>query len=353
MRIFSWNVNGLRAVAQKLVDDPLFNPSSLKGPNSYGKALQAFFEHHKADIVCLQETKCSKLNLLEDSIVHVEGYESFWSFSTVKNGYSGTATYVKKGKTLDASNTPFLEPELNTEGRTVMTDHKHFVLFNCYFPNATKGEDRLKYKMDFCTSLEKLCHDLKAQGRQVIVVGDLNIAHHPIDNSYADKEERACYLTCEREWLTGFLSKGFVDTFRHRNPETVCYSWWDMKTFKRATNEGIRLDYCIASSELLENIQDSLILFDQHGSDHCPCALDLKEFESFEVTEVPLLSSEYKRKKQTSIQSFFKPKDGASTATVDPFQLKPSASSTTVDKKRKAAPQTRKNSKPAVKRVRK
>lgn len=143
---------GLRAVVQKLVNDPFFNPAQQKGPNAYGTALKNFFKHHKADIVCLQvcatavvcnkitpqETKCSKLNQLEDSIVHVEGYESFWSFSSVKNGYSGTATYVKKGKTLDASNQPFVEQDLNTEGRVVMTDHKHFVLFNCYFPNAAQ-----------------------------------------------------------------------------------------------------------------------------------------------------------------------------------------------------------------------
>lgn len=83
-----------------------------------------------------QETKCTKMSQLEDSIIHVEGYESFWSFSTVKSGYSGVATYVKKGKTLEASITPFEDTRLNHEGRTVMTDHKNFVLFNCYFPNA-------------------------------------------------------------------------------------------------------------------------------------------------------------------------------------------------------------------------
>lgn len=141
---------GLRAVAQKLVNDPFFNPTELKGPRSFGPVLKNFFDHHKADIICLQvcqmiispsqsqETKCSKLSQLEDSIIHVEGYESFWSFSSVKNGYSGVVTYVKKGRTLDASNTPFEQTDLNQEGRTVMTDHKHFVLFNCYFPNAAQ-----------------------------------------------------------------------------------------------------------------------------------------------------------------------------------------------------------------------
>lgn len=174
--------------------------------------------------------------------------------------------------------------------------------------------------MKFCDALAKLCDELKAKGREVIIVGDFNIAHNEIDNSYAGKEvcklawnkrneriqERACFIRCERDWFTKLLESGYVDTYRYFYPEKVAYTWWDPKNFRRTGNEGkrfsyssnsagVRIDYCVVSSGLLPSVKDALIIKDQHGSDHCPCGVDLHQLEPFETTTVHSLSSD-KRK---------------------------------------------------------
>eukprot|EP01126_Amoeba_proteus_P047721 TRINITY_DN546_c0_g2_i12.p1 TRINITY_DN546_c0_g2~~TRINITY_DN546_c0_g2_i12.p1 ORF type:complete len:231 (-),score=35.04 TRINITY_DN546_c0_g2_i12:71-763(-) len=197
-----------------------------------------------------------------------------------------------------------------------VSDRYHFLLLNSFFPNDSyesrvsfflEGEDRAEYKHKFCNSFLKICKDLLEKGRHVIVVGDINIAHEPIDNSYFNKEERACFTKSEREWFSSFLSGGFVDSFRHFHPEEISYTWWDPKLFKRDMKKGIRLDYCLVSQNFLSDIISSSILSYQLGSDHCPCLLIVEEktiCEKITCSVVPL-SSSYNRKVILLFNFFF------------------------------------------------
>jgi len=248
-----------------------------------------------------------------DDIVHVDGYESFWSFCSTKRGYSGVATYVRKGLTVAAKDKPFNNPTFDAEGRCILTDHNSFVLLNVYFPNAGSGDHRLNYKLEFCTAILELCKDLVInQKRQLILVGDLNTAHQEIDTHKPD-ENSVGFLPEERAWVTSFLSNGFIDTFRHFHPKEPRYTWFDPKSFQRSLGKGWRLDYCIVSNNLLPDVQDSTILLNVLGSDHCPTKIVLNNSPQIQSPVICELSSEYNRKKQQSILSFFGPKEKKQT----------------------------------------
>jgi len=146
--------------------------------------------------------------------------------------------------------------------------------------------------------------DYQTKGRRVIIVGDLNIAHNPIDSHQPD-EESAGFYTQEREWFTSLLNEDFVDSFRYLNPSKRQYTWWDPVLSYRFINKGWRLDYIIVSTDLLEILEDSSILTEQMGSDHCPTLLKLSRTIAPSGKIVPM-SSEYNRKYQSSILSFVK-----------------------------------------------
>eukprot|EP01125_Pyxidicula_operculata_P001724 TRINITY_DN1154_c0_g1_i1.p1 TRINITY_DN1154_c0_g1~~TRINITY_DN1154_c0_g1_i1.p1 ORF type:complete len:377 (-),score=108.76 TRINITY_DN1154_c0_g1_i1:17-1147(-) len=302
MNLLCWNVNGIRAVTPKL------------------NSLNVFFKKHSASIVCFQESKVSCREDLPDNIYHVDGYESFWSYSKTKKGYSGVVTYVKKGMTVSAEDRPLGIEEFDDEGRIIMTDHSSFVLFNVYFPNAGRGEHRLQYKTRFCNKFSELCEKYIKLGRHVVVVGDVNTAHTEKDTHRADAKS-AGFLPEERKWLSEFLGVNdpsilavpnnikFIDTFRALHPEEVKYSWWDPRTGMRPLNRGWRLDYCLVSEGFLPHIVDSDILCSEMGSDHCPLFLSFKEEPKFDKPPpIHSLSSEYNRKIQKDITSFFLPK---------------------------------------------
>jgi exodeoxyribonuclease-3 len=272
-------------VVKKLKDEKLIN----------------LFNEHNAQIICFQETKVSSKASLTESILHVPGYESFWSFCKIKKGYSGVVTYVKKGLTANASSTVFNQKEFDDEGRVVFTDHSEFVLFNVYFPNSREGI-RLDYKLKFCNEILTLMKEYREKGRKVILVGDLNIAHNEIDAHKPDVDCAGFYQE-ERDWFSSLLKEGFVDSFRHLYPTKIQYTWWDPYLYYRLQNKGWRLDYCLVSIDLLDIIEDSCILTDQMGSDHCPTLLKLSKFVSPSGIIVPL-SSEFNRKIQSSILSF-------------------------------------------------
>ena len=254
LKLISWNVNGVRAVAKK-----------------------GFFEwldQESPDILCLQETK-AHIDQLEGSLVHPTGYETFWN-SGEQRGYSGVATFVKKPP---LSTSSFLGYQiLDAEGRVIMVEYPEFFLFNVYFPNGGSGIDRLKYKLEFYKAFLFMIEAFRKKGKGVIVCGDVNTAHQEIDLARPKENANTSgFMRIERDWLDELFTKGYTDTFRmfHAN-ELAQYTWWDMKTGARKRNVGWRIDYFIVSPELKDKVADAFILTDVLGSDHCPVGITLK-----------------------------------------------------------------------------
>ncbi|MDY6917914.1 MAG: exodeoxyribonuclease III [Chloroflexota bacterium] len=253
MRILCWNVNGVRAVARK--------------------GLLEWLDSEAPDILCLQETKASP-DQLETSLRQPAGYYVYWN-SPERTGYSGVATFTRdKPLTvrygLDV-------PELDGEGRLVLTEHPGFTLLNVYFPNGKKDAVRLQYKMDFYEAFLAFTDGLRAQGRKLVVCGDFNTAHREIDLARPKKNEKTSgFLPMEREWIDRFIAHGYVDTFRHFNSEPQQYTWWDLKSRARQRNVGWRIDYFFVSQDLLPSVTEAFIMPDVMGSDHCPVGLTLE-----------------------------------------------------------------------------
>ena len=254
MRLLSWNVNGLRAVAKKDVWEDFINAS--------------------ADIFCLQETKAHS-EQLHENVREIPGYESYFSSSKVKRGYSGVALYTK------------IKPErveyglgiekFDFEGRIISAFFKDFVILGVYFPNGGMGPDRLAYKLDFYDAFLKHIEKLRSSGTPIIFCGDINTAHEEIDLARPkENEKNTGFLPEERAWLDEVIAHGYLDTFRHINPEKRdAYSYWDMKTRARDRNVGWRIDYFFISSELEGRLKKAFILPNIFGSDHCPIGIEL------------------------------------------------------------------------------
>ena len=251
MKLISWNVNGLRA--------------------AMGKGFLDFFQEVDADVVCLQETK------LQPHQIELElpGYEIFWN-SAVKKGYSGTAVFTR---------IPPLKvtcgigrPEHDTEGRVITAEFADFYLVNCYTPNAQQGLARIDYRMEWEDAFRAYLQGLDEK-KPVILCGDLNVAHAEIDlKNPKSNRGNAGFSDEERGKMTELLNAGFADTFRRLYPDTTgVYSWWSYRFRARENNAGWRIDYFIVSERLMPRVQDSQILTQVMGSDHCPVALLLEE----------------------------------------------------------------------------
>ena len=249
MKLISWNVNGLRACAQK-----------------------GFFESMAAldaDVICLQETKMQEGQFEAD----MPGY-SVWFNSAVKKGYSGTAVFSRI-QPLSVTQDIGIE-EHDQEGRVLTVEFEDFYLVNCYTPNAQRELTRLDYRMqwedDFRAYLKKL-----DKVKPVILCGDLNVAHQEIDlkNPKANRRN-AGFTDEERGKFTELLSAGFIDSFRYFYPDkTGEYSWWSYIRNARATNAGWSIDYFVVSEKLREKMTGASIHQEIFGSDHCPVELTI------------------------------------------------------------------------------
>ena len=250
MKLISWNVNGLRAIMNKGFLDN--------------------FEQINADVFCLQETK-----LQEGQIDFApEGYNVYWN-SAIKKGYSGTAVFSKiKPKKVEYG---IGKEDHDREGRVITLEYEKFYLVNCYTPNSqrelTRLDYRIKWEDEFKSYLKKL--DTK---KPVILCGDLNVAHNEIDlKNPSTNRHNAGFTNEEREKMTELLNSGFVDSFRYLYPDTKgVYSWWSYMFHAREKNAGWRIDYFIVSDRIKEKIEDSKILTQIFGSDHCPVELDIE-----------------------------------------------------------------------------
>ena len=258
MDIVSWNVNGIRAVEKRGFCEWLAGA----GP----------------DILCVQETKAEP-GQLSDSLknpVSRDGvvYRSYWA-SALKRGYSGTAIYTKV-EPLDVRF--FGIKKFDDEGRVLQAFYRDFVLISAYFPNSQDGGVRLSYKLDFCAAMLELCGTIASEGRSLILCGDYNIAHKPIDLARPKENEgNPGYLPEERAWMDLFTGSSFIDTFRHFHPgEPGKYTWWSYRQGARPKNIGWRIDYFCVDSPFVNRLKSSEIMRDVTGSDHCPIKLTVE-----------------------------------------------------------------------------
>ncbi len=253
MKIISWNVNGIRAC--------------------HKKGLVQFVQSEKPDIFCVQETK-AHIDQVEDEAKKLTRQFSYWS-SAVRKGYSGVATFVDQAPLQTTFGIGI--PEYEAEGRIICTDHGPFDLYNIYFPNGGSGEERHLFKQKFLKDLSAHLKEKLARGREVIVVGDYNIAHEDIDIYDPIKlSNESGFLPEERAWFDSFIAMGFIDTFRHFHPEKANkYSWWDNRTFARVSNRGWRIDYICVSKGLKKYLSSADVLDGVEGSDHCPVVVTL------------------------------------------------------------------------------
>ena len=255
MKLISWNVNGLRAVAKR---------------GDFANILT-----RNPDILCLQETKSEAVQLPDD-VRNIPGYFSYFSHSKMRKGYSGVGVYTKIEP--ERVEEGMGVPEFDQEGRLLVLYFKNFVLLNCYFPNGGGGPVRLKYKLDFYDHFLKFIEKLRAKGHKVIVCGDVNTAHEEVDLARPkENETNTGFLPEERAWIDELIYHGYLDIFRHLHPNTKgAYTYWDMKTAARTRNVGWRIDYFFISPDLLKSVTHANILADVYGSDHCPITLELK-----------------------------------------------------------------------------
>ncbi len=252
MRLLSWNVNGIRAAQRKGFVDWV----SQIGP----------------DILCIQETKASPEQLSEE-LTAMPGYHVYFS-SAERKGYSGVATYSNV-KPQDVAHGLGIE-KFDNEGRILRMDYADFTLFNIYFPNGKSSEERLDYKMEFYDAFLEHLGQLKRQGRNVVVCGDVNTAHKEIDLARPKPNEKISgFLPVERAWMDQWVSQGYVDTLRMFNQEPGQYSWWDARGGGRSKNVGWRIDYFFVSESMKDKVTGAFIMPDVMGSDHCPIGIDL------------------------------------------------------------------------------
>jgi exodeoxyribonuclease-3 len=257
MRILSWNVNGIRAVEKK--------------------GFISWLQNDNPDMICLQETKAEPAQLSDELKAPLgsdgKPYHTYWA-SAARKGYSGTAIFTKK----PPEKTGVLGDErFDSEGRVLWADFKDFILISAYFPNSQNAGARLPYKLDFCAAILEYCQTLVKNKKNIILCGDYNIAHTPIDLARPkENEQNAGYLPEERAWMDSWTSSGFCDTFRHFHPgEEGHYSWWSYRLKARERNVGWRIDYHCVNNAFLPRVKKSIILPDVFGSDHCPVELTI------------------------------------------------------------------------------
>jgi len=250
MKIYSWNVNGIRAVLQK--------------------GFKEWVSAEQPDILGVQETKIAAGQIAAAEL-EIAGYHSYWSCGERK-GYSGVGLYTKE-KPRAVSYGIGIE-EFDREGRIINAEYPGFRLLTIYFPNGQSGDERLTYKLAFYDAIIDYCRQRTAAGDNLIIGGDFNTAHRAIDLKNPQQNENySGFLPVERAKLDEFLTAGFVDTFRHFYPEKVQYSWWTYRFSARARDVGWRIDYFYVSDRFAAAVRDAQILGAVTGSDHCPIAV--------------------------------------------------------------------------------
>lgn len=250
MKIVSWNINGIRSGFEQF---------------------KKFLNEHDPDIVCLQEIKIAEIDL-KDEIKNIPGYHSFFHCAN-KRGYSGVAIY---SKILPKSVSGGIGlQEFDDEGRLIMADFGDFKLLNLYFPHSSRDLKRLDFKLKFN---DEFIEFIKKTDGNLIICGDLNVAHEEIDLARPkDNKNNAGFTKLERSFMSKFLNMGYIDAFRSLYPNERKYTWWSNRVGVRARNIGWRIDYFVLKKPLFNHVRDVKIHTDVMGSDHCPIELDLQK----------------------------------------------------------------------------
>ncbi len=253
MKIISYNVNGIRSALSK----------------NFLTWLQAA----NADIICLQEIKASPDQIADLLLLEQMGYEHYW-YPAEKKGYSGTAIFTKHSPKHVEYGCGIQEYDF--EGRIIRADFDGFSVMSAYFPSGSSGDLRQAFKYRFLEHFQDYVDKLKNDFPKMVISGDLNICHKPIDiHNPKSNANSSGFLPEEREWMENFLNTGFVDSFRHFNSEPHNYTWWSYRAGARIKNLGWRIDYNMVTKDLEKNLKRSAILCDARHSDHCPVLLEL------------------------------------------------------------------------------
>lgn len=252
MRIITYNVNGIRA--------------------AMGKGLMQWIKQTDPDVLCLQEIKATPEQV---GVFELEemGYNHYW-YPAQKKGYSGVAIFSKT-QPLHVSYGCGIK-EYDDEGRILRADYTDFSVMSVYHPSGSSGEDRQAFKMKWLSDYQAYINNLKQTKDKLILCGDFNICHKPIDiHNPVSNAKSSGFLPEEREWMEQFIQSGFIDTFRHFNKDPHHYSWWSYRAGARAKNLGWRIDYNMASKNLEGILERAVILPQAMHSDHCPVLLEV------------------------------------------------------------------------------
>jgi exodeoxyribonuclease-3 len=252
MKIISYNVNGIRAALRKGFAD--------------------WLEGEKPDVICLQETKALREQVDMEAIEQL-GYKHYWH-SAEKKGYSGVAIFSlsEPDRVIEGMGHDYIDQE----GRVLRADFGDLTVMSLYFPSGTSGDIRQNVKMKFLSDFQAYATDLKQTRPQLILSGDYNICHQAIDiHDPVRNATVSGFLPEEREWVSGFLNQGFIDSFRHLVKEPHHYSWWTYRANARENNKGWRIDYHMISEALEPRLKSASIMPDVKHSDHCPICIEL------------------------------------------------------------------------------
>ncbi|MDD5570702.1 MAG: exodeoxyribonuclease III [Bacteroidales bacterium] len=251
LKIISYNLNGIRA--------------------AMNKDLVGWLKSVNADIVCFQEIKATP-DQFDVSEFENLGYKCYW-YPAEKKGYSGVAILTKL--TPDNIKCGMEVRKYDIEGRMLRADFKDFSVISVYHPSGTMGDERQAFKMQWLSDFQNYINELKKTREKLIICGDFNICHKPIDIHDPIRNATVSgFLPEEREWIGGFIESGFIDSFRYFNQQPFQYTWWSYRHNARSKNLGWRLDYQMVSFTLEKNLKRAIILPEAVHSDHCPVMIE-------------------------------------------------------------------------------
>lgn len=253
-KLISWNVNGIRSIASK--------------------GFHQWLEAAQPDVLSVQETRAWTEQLTDD-LLQPFGYKSYFSRAE-KKGYSGVAIYTREEplNVIEGMGHSIYD----CEGRTLTAQFSDFTLVNAYFPNGQRDHARVHYKMDYCAHFLAHCQEQRAHSEHLVLCGDFNTAHHPIDLARPKSNKNTTgFLPLERAWIDQLIATGYIDIFRkiHGNVEGK-YTWWSNRKGVRERNIGWRIDYHFVSTSMQPRVRDAYHLDEVLGSDHCPLVLEFE-----------------------------------------------------------------------------